>query len=218
MAQVAIGPRTETITRTQFLGELVRDLTRRLSGVMGFWYGELIRKGIVERQYISTLFISYLREERLVGRVELHIDYQRHRINLARQGELFAFDPATSAAHQASPGLEKFIAIFVKLLDVPDVTVEMSWYWTRGIDQEEAMAWMGAREGQLHRWLEGEPSTVGGSPTSRTTLEALDRIASGDSLPATAEVNHRPGGLDEVHLTGQLVLDALRGRTARRKA
>lgn len=212
MAQVELQTRTQTITRTEYLGRFVEDLARRLSGHWGPYYAQIISKGVIQRQYIATLFVSYLKGRELVGKVELHIDYLRHRVNIDRHGERFAFDIDSPVAAQASPGLEQFIAVFAKLINVRGVSVELSWYWSSGIDVEEARQWMGSAAAEVHQWRQGDLSTVGSGAHPRAALEELDRRMEGGRRPATAEINHRPGGLDEVQLTGQIVLEALADR------
>ncbi|MBI4871219.1 MAG: hypothetical protein HY814_06590 [Candidatus Riflebacteria bacterium] len=216
MSDVSVKSRVETVTRTELLGRFLQEVTKRLTGYMSCFYADTIAKGVIQRQYIGTILISYLKQEKLVGRVRVDIDYHRHRFNIEGKGVEVSLDPGVSVASQVSPSLDRFLSFFARVLQLDGVTVELSWYWYPGIDVTEANRWMNARDGQFRDWLGGGRQNVDNGFLG-LGLDELDRDPDLPPAAVIAQVNHTPGALDEVSLHGQVVLDALqRGRKEER--
>lgn len=210
MAEVELSSRVETVTRTEMVGRFLEEVVRRLSYWSGEEHARTLWRGVVERHYIGTVMISYLRAEKLVARVQVGIDYRRHRLNIDRLGAQMPLDPRRSVASQISPPLESFLAFFEVLSRTRGVTTELTWYWADGIDSAEARRWMGTTIAPLRDWHAGRREDVAGRRPVATALH--DEAASVERLDAvtTGELRCRPGALDEVELIGQVVIDGLR--------
>lgn len=121
--------RTEVMSRTGFLGRFVREVVLDLMGKAALLHGldELVDRGIVEEQSVSSVIVEYAVEERLVGRVSIDIDYQRHRLNCSRIGETFAVDLDRGSAAQVSEAIARLVAFFQKFREAARPAGRLLW-------------------------------------------------------------------------------------------
>lgn len=100
--QIHIKPELKVSSRLQILYYVIYEIAEGLGTDNKAL--ETIRKGVLERQLLGTIWINYLNEnERLVGKVTITIDWDKHRV-LAKddRGREFELDPSQSVSNQIS--------------------------------------------------------------------------------------------------------------------
>lgn len=134
--EVGVRPRTQVVSRIGFIGRFVREVVLDLMGKGALLHGldELVDRGIVEEQSVSTVSVEYLRRDRLVGRVTIEIDYERHRINCRKHGDTVTVEMDRDPTSQVSGALAKLVGFYQRFRETVQPAGRL--LWTRRPDQD----------------------------------------------------------------------------------
>lgn len=100
--EIDVKPKLEVLSRLRVLYHVVHELARGFG--LEEYRLETIRKGILDKQVLGEIYINYLNAEgKLVGKVTMTIDWDKHRVFAQSEGgRSFEVDPTISISEQIS--------------------------------------------------------------------------------------------------------------------
>ncbi|MBI4871220.1 MAG: hypothetical protein HY814_06595 [Candidatus Riflebacteria bacterium] len=177
----ATRARTAVVSRTGFLGRFVREIVLDLMGKAALLYGldDIVDRGIVEEQSVGAVTVEYTRDERLIGRVTIEIDYERHRVNCRRLGETVTVDLERSHASQVSEAVAKLVTFFQKFREVTRAGGRLLWSTCPGKDNDEALRRVGGEAATPLDWVDTAQESLGSDELEyalEVRAEKLDEV------------------------------------------
>ena len=159
---VKIKPRLKVVSRLRVLHYVVHELAS------GFGVGEgalkTIKKGILDKQIIERIWINYLNSEgKLVGRVIITIDWERHRVRASSEnGKSFQIDSSESISiseqiSRVYSTLVKHTEKLRKAFGVEEIKVRYSYthdIWEDEKELQKAREFLGTSPGKNLEWAD----------------------------------------------------------------
>lgn len=103
MQQIKLRPDLQIRTRTKVLYDVVNELTQSFLVQNPQSVSEILRKGILEKQYISILHIYLIdNDDRRIAEITIMIDWDLHRLRIKGGKREFSIDPNRSVNEQIS--------------------------------------------------------------------------------------------------------------------
>lgn len=103
MQEIKLRPDLEIRTRTKVLYDVVVELTKAFMVQYPEDVASTLRKGILERQYLSLISIYLIdNDERRIAEISISIDWALHRLRIRGGKNEFSIDPSRSVNEQIS--------------------------------------------------------------------------------------------------------------------
>lgn len=145
MHQIIVKPEILVLSRLRVLYDVVDQLTRSFCVQDQQTVSDIIRKGILERQYLSAVHIYLIDKKNLrLADIALEIDWNIHRVKIKSGQDEFHLDSDRSVSDQVSsifPLITKHINSMKNAFGIVRSEV---WYTFRGdVQRQEAMKYCG---------------------------------------------------------------------------
>jgi hypothetical protein len=172
---IKLRPDLILLTRLQVLDRVVRELAAGFGATETEL--ETIRKGIVERQFLSKIAFFYFRNNELVGEGEISIDWDRYTVNVSSKESTFSFDKSRSIAEQTSELYSLIINHVSEMKRNLRVTRVQAIYWFR----------TGVNAAEVHQFLGTHPTTA---PKRNGQYPVTFRVRTGNLNEVAAVIAH----------------------------
>lgn len=103
MQQIKLRPDLEVRTRTKILYDVVNELTQSFLVQNPQNISEILRKGILEKQYLSMVHIYLIdNNDQRMAEITITIDWDLHRLRIKGGQKEFSIEPSRSVNEQIS--------------------------------------------------------------------------------------------------------------------
>jgi hypothetical protein len=130
---ITLKPELVVKVRLQVLYDVVRELVQAFSVDYPEHTANLIRQGVLEKQYFKAIYIYFLNEEgKRVGEAVIEIDWKLHTVKVKEGKNSFRVDQSKSVHEQISEVFPVLVKHVEKMKRVLKVTKTVVWYGWRG--------------------------------------------------------------------------------------
>lgn len=161
MQEIKLRPDLEIRTRTKVLYDVVNELTQAFLVQNQQNVSEILRKGILERQYLSIIHIYLIDNNDLrIAEITITIDWDLHRLRIKGGKNEFSIDPTRSVNEQISevfPVITRHINRLKSAFKIKRSEVWYSYKQDLSRDEQkfsEARKFVGTGTGTPPKWSE----------------------------------------------------------------
>jgi len=159
MQEIKLRPELEVRTRTRILYDVVDELTRAFLVQNQETVSAILRKGILEKQYLSGIHIYLIDSlNKRIADISLEIDWNLHRLRIKGGQKEFSIDPTRSINEQISAIFPVITRHIQRLKGAFKITRSEVWYtykhdiYNDPAKYAEAKKYVGTGEGKSPEW------------------------------------------------------------------